>query len=222
MSTRTRTFDVLSLSLLAAAAAGSVLVWDRLPASMPTHFDLAGTPNGFMPRAWGAAFGPAFGLLLWAFVRVVGRLSPAAPSSSGRKGKVPAATIALIAFLTAAFLVGIHFVILHAALTPSAEVMPLLWLIIGAFIFALGVIMPRLRQNGVAGIRTVWTLRSEEVWARTHRLAGYSMAVGGVVTIMAGLIGGTAAGAVALTALLFSSIVPAVYSYVLARKLTRH
>ncbi len=217
MSTRARTFDILSLSLLAAAAAGSVLVWDRLPESMPTHFDLSGTPNGFMPRPWGAAFGPGFGALLWAFVRVVGRLSPAA-----KKGKVPAATISLVALLTTAFLVGIHFVILHAALAPRPDVMRPLWLIIGAFIFALGLIMPRLRQNGVAGIRTAWTLGNEEVWARTHRLAGYSMAIGGITTITAGLVGGPAAGGVALAALLVSSIVPAVYSYLLARKLARH
>lgn len=214
MSNKTRTFDILSVALLAAAAAGSALVWDRLPERMPTHFDLSGTPNGFMPRAWGASFGPVFGLLLWAFVRLVGRLAP-----SGKK--VPAFTMALVAFLTTAFLTAIHFVILHAALTPAPDVMRPLWLIIGAFIFALGLIMPRLRQNGVAGIRTAWTLGNEEVWARTHRLAGYSMAIGGVVTLMSGLVGGTSAGAVALVALLLSSMVPAVYSYVLARKLAR-
>lgn len=216
MSTLARTFDILALSLLVAAAAGSVLVWDRLPDTMPTHFDLSGRANGFMPRAWGAAFGPGFGLLLWGFLRVVGRVSP-----SGKKGKLAARTIALVAFLTTAFLVGIHFVLLHAALAPVPDVMRPLWLIIGAFIFALGLIMPRLRQNGVAGIRTAWTLGNEEVWARTHRLAGYTMALGGLVTCAAGLAGGTAAGAVALAALVASSIVPAVYSYLLARKLAR-
>lgn len=214
MGIKARTFDVLSLTLLAAAALASVLVWDRLPESMPTHFDLSGTPNGFMPRAWGASFGPGFGLLIWAFVRVVGRIAP-----SGKK--VPGATMALVAFLTAAFLAGIHLVILRAALTPVPDVMRPLWLIIGAFIFVLGLIMPRLRQNGVAGIRTAWTLGNEEVWARTHRLAGYSMAIGGVITIVAGLVGGIPAGAVALAALVISSIVPAVYSYFLARKLAR-
>jgi len=215
MSARTRTFDFLSVSLLVAGGVASALVWDRLPPMMPTHFDLSGTPNGFMPRAWGAAFGPVFGLLLWAFVRIVGRLAP-----SGKK--VPAGTMSLVAFLTTAFLIAIHFVILHAALAAEPKVMTPMWMIIGAFIFVLGLVMPRLRQNGVAGIRTAWTLGNEEVWARTHRLAGYTMAIGGLVTVMSGLVGGTAAGAFALAALLVSTLVPAVYSYVLAKKLARH
>jgi uncharacterized membrane protein len=199
--------------LLVAATVASALVWSRLPESMPTHFDLSGTPNGFMPRAWGASFGPVVGLCIWAFVHVVGRFSPAA------KAKVPAGAIAFVAFLTAALMVAIHLVILHAALAPTAYVMRPLWMILGAFIFVLGLIMPRLRQNGVAGIRTAWTLGSQEVWARTHRLAGYTMAVGGMVTFVAGVVGGSAAGAVALVAMVVSSVVPAVYSFVLARSL---
>jgi uncharacterized membrane protein len=211
MMSRARFFDVLSLVVLAASALGSFLVYDRLPAVMATHFDIHGNANGFMPRPWGAYFMPVFGVAIWAFVRAVGRFSP-----SGAK-KVPANIMALVAFLTIAFLAALHGVILHASLEPSVSIMRPVWVLVGVFIGVLGLIMPRLRQNAVAGIRTAWTLASPEVWAKTQRVASYTMAGAGLVTIIAGLIGGSAAGVVALCALLAGTVVPAVYSFFLAR-----
>jgi uncharacterized membrane protein len=216
MMSRARFFDVLSLAVLAASAVGTFLVYDRLPLVMATHFDIHGTPNGFMPRPWGAYFMPVFGLAIWAFVRAVGRFSP-----SGKK-KVPANVLALVAFLTVTFLAVLHGIILHVALEPSASIMRPLWISLGLFIGVIGLILPRLRQNAVAGIRTAWTLGSPEVWAKTQRFASYTMATAGLVCIVAGLVGGTAAGVVAIAAIFTGSIVPAVYSFFLARSIGKN
>lgn len=47
-----------------------------------------------------------------------------------------------------------------------------------------------------------------------------TLAAGGVVALGAGMLGGSSAMAVALVAVIVSSLVPAVYSYVLARSTT--
>jgi uncharacterized membrane protein len=62
-----------------------------------------------------------------------------------------------------------------------------------------------------------WTLASDENWARTHRFAGRAFAVSGVISLLGALVGGSAALAVAVVGVLAASLVPAVYSYVIAR-----
>ena len=78
--------------------------------------------------------------------------------------------------------------------------------------------IPRIKRNPVMGVRTPWTLTSDENWARTQRVGGYSMVLGGVVAAVFGVLGGTAGGVVALVAIFVSALVPAAYSLVLARR----
>jgi uncharacterized membrane protein len=90
--------------------------------------------------------------------------------------------------------------------------------VIGAFYVALGLVIPRIKRNPVMGIRTPWTLTSDENWARTQRVGGYSMVLGGIVAAVFGVLGGTAGGVVALAAMFVSALVPAGYSLLLARR----
>ena len=43
---------------------------------------------------------------------------------------------------------------------------------IGLMFIVLGNYMGKVRKNFFIGIRTPWTLASDEVWNRTHRLGG--------------------------------------------------
>ena len=61
------------------------------------------------------------------------------------------------------------------------------------------------------GIRTPWTLESEEVWSKTHRFAGRLFVVGSVVGIIGTLIGVSYPLLFAL--ILLISILPVVYSF---------
>ena len=45
----------------------------------------------------------------------------------------------------------------------------------------------RLQRNGFAGIRTPFTMHSDENWAETHRAAAPLLIFGGVAILMAGL-----------------------------------
>jgi uncharacterized membrane protein len=208
-----RRMDLVGLGALGLAAAVTAAVYGALPDPIATHFDLHGTPNGWMPRAIGAWLMPVFGLGVWAFVRFMARVLPRAD-----KTRLGESTLALVAALTAIFMAAVHVLLLRVALVPGASILHGTWLAMGALWIALGMILPRVRRNPLVGVRTPWTLTSDENWARTHRVAGYAMASGGCVGILAALVGGAAAGALALVALIGSALVPAVYSLVYARR----
>jgi uncharacterized membrane protein len=70
------------------------------------------------------------------------------------------------------------------------------------------------------GLRTPWTLASEEVWIKTHRLGGKLMVAGGAAMIAAALLplpSGLLA-TVAMAVIVVAALIPAVYSYFLWRQ----
>jgi len=88
---------------------------------------------------------------------------------------------------------------------------------IGALFVVLGNLLPRFRSNFFIGIRTPWTLSSESVWARTHRVGGYLMVLIGLLLFVAGLVGSARWLLVAVGGSSTLVIVVLVYSYVLWR-----
>ena len=50
---------------------------------------------------------------------------------------------------------------------------------IGVFLIVLGLLMPHLKRNRVAGVRYSWTMTDPEVWRESNRVGGrYTVAMG--------------------------------------------
>lgn len=207
-----RRSDLVSVAAVAFAFVVSAGLYPSLPDPVPTHFDLQGNPNGWMPKNVAAVGIPLLALGIWAIVRFAAKYLP-------RRTPPPSEYVtALVAMLTAVFMAAVHVTVLYVAVTPGVNVIRPLFLLLGGLSIMLGLVMPRVRRNPIIGIRTPWTLTSEENWARTHRLAGYTMVTGGVLAILSSLLGGIAGPVIALGCFLVGTLVPAVYSFVIARR----
>lgn len=57
--------------------------------------------------------------------------------------------------------------------------------VIGLMMIVLGNYMGKIKNNWFMGIRTPWTLSSEVVWNKTHRLGGYLFMLFGLIIIIA-------------------------------------
>ena len=56
--------------------------------------------------------------------------------------------------------------------------------LLGVAMIILGNIMPKLRMNSIAGLRTVWSMKNETTWKKSQRFGGISFIVGGVIIII--------------------------------------
>ena len=81
----------------------------------------------------------------------------------------------------------------------------------------LGNVLGKVTKNFFVGIRTPWTLASDEVWLRTHRLGGRVFVLAGLAVVLSGLAGGGVAPL--LVAVFTAAFVPIVYSYIIYRRL---
>lgn len=211
---RIRLTDVVSVLAMVFAAFFTIAHFPDLPERVAVHFDIHGKPNGWMTREWAAWFMPAFSLGMWLLVRFVGGLVPRANGAS----RANDSSLAMIAMMSTLLMSALHVIVLRLALGHSTSINDSIWLLLGAFFVGLGLVLPRLRRNRFAGIRTPWTLASEENWARTQRFAGATMVVSGLVAALCGTALGTVGAGIAIASILIASILPILYSRRLARE----
>ena len=56
--------------------------------------------------------------------------------------------------------------------------------LIGILMIILGNYMGKLKPNWFVGIKTPWTLSSENIWNKTHRMGGYAFILFGILIIL--------------------------------------
>ncbi|MGH7283665.1 MAG: SdpI family protein [Polyangiaceae bacterium] len=205
-------WDAVAVALVAGTLAISFLVEPSLPPVVATHFDFHGHADGFSARAFAALFLPIVSLAIWAFMRFAMLLAPQA-----WRERMVTSPLSAAACITVAFLSALHFVTLRVALRGATSIGTELAVLLGMMWLALAAILPRTRRNPIIGIRTAWTLSSDENWARTHRMASYTFLVGGLLSLAAGFTGMSSEVTFAVTVAIASALVPAVYSWAIAK-----
>lgn len=183
----------------------------HMPAVIPTHWNAQGQINGYMTPFKAVAVP----MVIIAGLALLTILLPAI-SPQGYSIKPFAAVFTIVMLSVQAFvLFGAFGVLLNGAGHPMRQ--PLSTMVgLGLLCMVIGNYMGKLQKNFFAGIRTPWTLASDEVWERTHRMAGWLFMLAGLVTVIAALTG--APLMVAIYAVLAAALIPAIYSYVIYQR----
>lgn len=174
----------LKLLLLAVLAAAIVAGFVTIPAgaSLPVHWNVAGEPDGFMPRDWALIVPAGVTLLVWAVFLVVDRFADAEQRERGAY----VADVALTALTALMAAITAMTVLIGTGL--ASNMVQVIAVGFGLLLLVLGNAMPKSRPNMFAGIRMPSTLRSEANWAATHRLGGWLTIVGGIVLLVAAFV----------------------------------
>src|SRR5450756_1845627 len=166
----------IPLLIVVAAFVASAIVYPRLPEMVPTHWNgMDAQPDSWSSRAFGAWLTPVLLLGLWALVRIL----PAIDPRGANYAKFGGAFEAIIGSLML-FLLGMHILLLRAALGYPAPMQRVVPFGIGILLIVIGNLLPRARPNWFVGIRTPWTLSSDRVWEKTHRFGGRVFVAGGL------------------------------------------
>lgn len=205
--------NVVGLLFTAAAFAVVAVFYGKLPERVPTHWNVHGVADGFMPKPWGPFLLPLTMVGLLLFFNVVRFVSPkTAPVE--RFGRVYSILVSAIA----AFLFVLTVAATLAGTGAAVNMTTVVLITAGALFTVLGNFMAKVTRNYFVGIRTPWTLENEEVWHRTRRLGGKVFVAGGLAVILVALLD---LAILALPIFLATAVIPVVYSYVIHRRLTR-
>ncbi len=199
---------LVSSCFFVIAVVVAVWLYPRLPAEVATHWDLHGRVNGTMPRFWGAAM-PALAILGLAVL--TGLLPVISPRRFEIKPFAQVFVLVMLAVQAFMLVVGVATLLAAAGYPVAAPEVAMFGA--GALFLIMGNYLGKLRKNFFIGIRTPWTLASDAVWERTHRLGGWLFMLAGLVMIVATLLG--APPSVAICAIVAAALIPAIYSLVI-------
>ena len=157
----------LRLVVLGVAYGISAVVYILLPAEAPTAFALPIELDWRTARILVVFFLPTAAACLSALHRHVASSDPFRANYARFRQ-----TYDLILNAAVVFIMVLHLTLLAALLGGSRWIGHLPSVTMGLLFVIVGNVLPRLRPNLVVGIRTPWTLASERVWTRIHRIGG--------------------------------------------------
>jgi uncharacterized membrane protein len=203
-------FEILSI---AAVFTAIVVLYPRLPAVVPTHWNGNLEPDGYSPKWALFLLGPGLMAALTLLTRLGPWLSPKRFEVATFR---PTYNLMMaMVFCAVAYCAGIT---LWSAVGHTVHAGRALVGGICLFFILLGNEMGKVRRNFFLGIRTPWSLASERVWNATHRFAAKTFVLGGLLAL-----GFTAMDLQKwpIYALLAGAVAPVVYSLVLYKQLER-
>lgn len=209
----------LSIAVLVIQLAVVLWLGFSLPADtkIPIHWNIKNEIDGYASRNMAVFPFWLFNLGLFLLMMFSARLSPVFQQNRERYDAViPPMTLVLV-FFFALF----HVYMLLLGHYPWLEdKLQIIYILIGALFICLGNILPKLPRNYIAGIKTPWTIYSDEIWRRTSRLGGFSFVILGLLMLVKGLFNLQAAWLnYTLLALLgFLVLGPVLYSFALYQK----
>jgi uncharacterized membrane protein len=203
--------ELLMLTIILLPALYLAFVWNTLPEEVPMHFNAKGEVDryGSKDELIGLLF--MLNLPLYFIMRFAPQIDP---KKKINEKQLFGLRLVLHLFISAIALFIIYSTQQGALANPFGIVS-----LVGLLFAALGFFFRSIKPNYFIGIKTPWTLESEEVWNKTHQVSGPVWIAGGVFMALSPLFAKAASVYIILGVTFGLAIFSVVYSYVAFKNL---
>lgn len=214
------TILMLQLLVIVSPIVYLLIIWNRLPVSVPIHFDSNSIADKFGTKAELLAIIGFIGTVTFVISGFILNIEKIDPK---RKYDAPGNLLIKSSWTLTIFLTLINFLALRLSVQYQSEAThsggKFIFLLVSMFFVAIGNLMNNIKPNYFIGIRTPWTLESEEVWRKTHHIGSKIWFFGGcLLFILLLFIPQAWASKVFITSIMIISLTPIAYSYLIFRK----
>ena len=168
--------EILPIIIVILAIISSFYFYANFPERVPIHWNAAGEVDGYGSRAMGAFLFP--GIIIGMYLMFL-----SIPYIDPKKKRYAEFRKVYHVFKTALvfFMVLMYFVASLNALGYNIRIEFWMPIMVGTLFILLGNYMNKIKPNWFMGIRTPWTLSSEVVWQKTHKVGGKVFMLGGAM-----------------------------------------
>lgn len=156
-----------------------LVIWNRLPATVPMHFDASGKATGYGSKndlAVINAVVTGVGIVIYLLLLNLYKIDPR-KSAALNKERLQRMAFMIVVFITV-ILLFINYDTFHGSMVYTTKLMIAAVCLLIAFF---GNNFYNIKPNYFAGYRLPWTLESEDNWRKTHHLAGRLWFFGGLL-----------------------------------------
>jgi len=213
----TNNTSIIVLALIAIAVIAGALLWNQLPELMASHWNVNNEVDGYISKFSGVFMMPLVTLGMFALFLVLPNIDPLKANIAQFRG-----AFNLFIVLITVFMLYVHGLTLvwnlgYQNFEMGGAMMPFMGIL---FIF-IGYMLRQAKRNFFIGIRTPWTLSSDTVWEKTHRLGSVLFILSGALAFAGSFLGGMTAFWLLIVPLMGTTLFLVVYSYILYRNETQ-
>lgn len=194
--------------LIAALFAVAAYFYPQLPEKVPSHWGVGGEIDRYSSRFFGAFGLPLLASGIYVLMLVVPGMDPKKAAYEHFAGAYDVIRWALVSFIAL-----LHAVILMAGLGYSINAGLIVQPAVSVLFVVIGQQLGKVKHNYTVGIRTPWTLASQEVWQKTHRFAAPLWVAAGLVGLLATWLPGPYNFWVFIIAIAGAAVISGGYSY---------
>jgi len=208
----TRIANIICIVGMIALAVYVAVMYPGLPDPMPTHWNAMGQADDYMPKQTGAAVLGAVPLFIFVIFKIIPVISP-------HGFRTESFTDVLNILMTVSVVFGciIGVAAIQSAHGAEFNISTFAMVAVGLLFIIMGNFLGKVRKNFFLGIRTPWTLASDEVWAKTHRLGGWCFVIAGVIMAISAVAAPSSKWMIYIVIAI--ALVPVVYSYFAYRRI---
>ncbi len=167
------------LLIIVLSFVASLVFYPRLPENMATHWNAQGEVDGYTSRFWGAFLNPLVLLGVTLLLLFIPRIDPLKENIMKFQDFYYGFIVIFCVFM---LLVHLQILLWNVGIKISINLF--VPLISGVLFYSAGVLMEKAKRNWFIGIRTPWTLSSDVVWEKTHKIGSVLFKICGAFAIV--------------------------------------
>lgn len=202
---------ILSCIVLLSPIIFGMIVWNKLPESMPIHWGVNGEADRWSSKPF-AVF------VLPLLILAIHGICIFASGKDFRDKKQSPKVMGLVLWICPLLSVMANSLTYAISLGKEINVLFVVSLTMGTLFVLIGNYLPKCQQNRTVGIRIIWTLKNEANWNATHRFAGKVWVIGGLLLMASSLLPYSILPWAMIALLVVFISLPVLYSYRFYRK----
>ena len=153
-------------------------IWTRLPAELPIHWSIDGTPDRYAPKPVALLLLPGINVAVYLLLLFFPYIDPKQKTEARQKA------LRAYRFFLPLLFDGIFFVTVAQGLGVAFDLGRVIQLLCILLILVVGNYLSSLQPNYFVGLRTPWTLEDPEIWRKTHRTSAVVWVASSLVMLL--------------------------------------
>ena len=170
---------ILIIILILSSFGIGAYFFPQMPEKMASHWNAKGEVDGYISKFWGLFLMPIILLGLFLLFILIPKIDPLKENIAKFRKYFDGFIVLITLFLFYIYLLTIAWN-LGKRFNMGQMMMPAL----GMLFYYCGILTENAKRNWFIGIKTPWTLSSERVWNKTHKIGGKLFKAAGLIAFL--------------------------------------
>jgi len=176
--------EIIPIVLIILMFVSGFLLYEKMPEKMPIHWNSEGKIDGYGSRFVGLFLMPIITLAIYILMSLIPYIAVYQKNIKSFYFYYFGFKVAFVLFMSVLFIITL-LPNLNVNINMNYLILPL----IAGLIYFSGILMDKSKRNYFIGIRTPWTLASDNVWNKTHKLGGKGFKIIAIFMVLCVFIG---------------------------------